>query len=79
MTTRLGLRALIGINLLAEMTNNEILFFADDVALVSSNAQGSLTAQAVTQNNLDTISRFGIDWEIKFNASKTIQQTITDT
>ena len=72
------LLALIYLNDLSDKTNNSILFFADDTTLYNQHPHDSTTAQQSLQQDLNNIQQFGRDWMIKFNSSKTIQQTFSN-
>ena len=87
------LLALIYLNDLADKTQNESLFYADDTSLYASHSRqagihalpGShvtnqpdfRTACRSLQNDLDTIFEFGTRWHITFNAAKTTQVTFS--
>ena len=71
------LLALIYLNDLSDKTDNEILFFADDTTLHARHPHDSSTTHQSLQQDLHNIEQFGNDWMIKFNSSKTIQQTFT--
>ena len=72
------LLALIYLNDLSNQTENDALFYADDTSLYSSHPQDSQRHRQSLQNDLDTISQYGSDWAITFNADKTVQQTFTN-
>ena len=71
------LLALIYLNDLEGMTENELFFFADDTILFKSHTHGSVEAQMSLQRDLAKIMQFGEKWSITFNSSKTTQQTFT--
>ena len=72
------LLALIYLNALTNSVKNDILFFADDTSLYSSHTTKDIHAtQLSLQNDLDAIHKYGREWAITFNATKTIQQTFS--
>ena len=71
------LLALIYLSDLSGMTENDVLYYADDSTLYTSHPHDSPVHELALQRDLDTISRFGIDWAISFSGPKTIQQTFT--
>ena len=72
------LLGLIYLNGLSTRTQNDILFFADDVSLYASHDKGTLTTiQTSLQNDLNEIHKYGQEWGITFNISKTMQQTFS--
>ena len=72
------LLAILYLNRLSDTTENEMLFFADDSSLYASHNSTKVQAvQHLLQRDLDSISRYGEDWIITFNATKTTQQTFT--
>jgi len=71
------LLALIYLNDLSKKTNNDALFYADDVSLYTPHPPDSHDHRLL-QDDLDTIRQYGSDWLITFNAQKTIQQTFTN-
>ena len=72
------LLALIYLNDLSTRTTNDILFFADDTSLYASHTCKTLTStQSSLQLDLDEIKKYGQEWAIKFNDSKTVQQTFS--
>lgn len=72
------LLALLYLNALSGKTQNEMLFFADDACLISShNPENIQNMQQLLQNDITQIQTYGNDWLIKFNASKTIQQSFS--
>ena len=72
------LLAFIYLNDLDGLTENDLLFFADDTILFKAHAHDSLEAEAVLQRDLDKIKQFGDRWAITFNSTKTTQQTFTN-
>ena len=74
------LLALIYLNDLSTRTYNDILFFADDTSLYASHSSKTLIkTQHTLQRDLDEIEKYGQQWAITFNSSKTIQQTFSMT
>ena len=74
------LLALIYLNDLSTRTYNDILFFADDTSLYASHSPKTLIkTQRTLQRDLDEIEKYGQQWAITFNFSKTIQQTFSMT
>ena len=71
------LLALIYLNDLDGLTENELFFFADDTILFRSHKHGSTDAEMSLQRDLGKIMQFGEKWLITFNSSKTTQQTFT--
>ena len=71
------LLALIYLSDLSGMTENDVLYYADDSTLYTPHPHDSLPYQQSLQRDLDTILRFGTDWAISFSGPKTIQQTFT--
>ena len=72
------LLALIYLNDLSNRTHHDILFFADDTSLYASHTPDTLlTTQKALQSDLDEIYKYGQEWAITFNSTKTIQQTFT--
>ena len=59
------------------MTDNELLFFADDTILFKAHPHGTGSADTSLQADLDRIMAYGDKWGIEFNSQKTIQQTFT--
>ena len=55
-----------------------VLIRADDTSLYSAHSHNSQLHRHSLQNDLDTISQYGNDWAITFNADKTVQQTFTN-
>ena len=56
-----------------------MLFFADDSSLYAShNSTNVHLVQRSLQRDLDSINRYGENWIITFNATKTTQQTFTN-
>ena len=72
------LLALMYLDGLTEKITNEILFYADDTSLYASHTTEDIdTVQQSLQRDLDAIDEYARQWGIKFNASKTIQQTFS--
>ena len=72
------LLALMYLDGLSTMTTNDTLFFADDTSLYASHSNIDFgTTQISLQNDLDNIYRYGQDWKIIYNGSKTIRQTFS--
>ena len=72
------LLALIYLDGLSKRTKNDILFFADDTSLYSSHSTHDLlTTERSLQIDLNEIHKYGQEWAIKFNTTKTIQQTFS--
>lgn len=72
------LLALLYLNSLSKLTENDVLSFADDTSLHASFSTDSLqSAQNSLQSDLDKIHQYGQDWLITFNPLKTIQQTFS--
>ena len=72
------LLALIYLDGLSTKTSNDTLFFADDTSLYAShNSKTFNSAQKSLQLDLDNIQKYGHEWKITFNGSKTIQQTFS--
>ena len=71
------LLALIYLNDLDGLTENELFLVADDTILFSSHTHGSADAEMSLQSGLAKIKQFGEKWSITFNSSKTTQQTFT--
>ena len=72
------LLALMYLNDLSKLTENDALFYADDTSLYLSHPQDSQQHRLSLQNDLDMIRQYGTDWAITFNADKTVQQTFTN-
>ena len=72
------LLALIYLNDLDGVTDNDLFFFADDTILFKSHRHNSGDAVTSLQTDIDRIKTYGDKWDIKFNSSKTIQQTFTN-
>ena len=72
------LLALIYLNDLDGITENELFFFADDTILFKSHSHDSPGAEMSVQRDLDKIKLFGDKWAITFNSAKTTQQTFTN-
>ena len=63
---------------LSKQTKNDILLFADDTSLYASHDKTNLRkTQLSLQNDLDRIHKYGQDWAITFNTTKTVQQTFS--
>ena len=72
------LLALIYLDGLPTKTRNDILFFADDISLYASHETNDLLmTQRSLQLDLDEIYKYGRQWAITFNTTKTIQQTFS--
>ena len=71
------LLALIYLNDLDGVTENELFFFADDTILCKPHTHNSTNARISLQRDLNQIIHFGNNWGITFNPSKVIQQTFT--
>ena len=72
------LLALIYLDGLSKRTKNDILFFADDTSLYASHRPTDiLRTQESLQQDLDEIYKYGQEWAITFNTTKTIQQTFS--
>ena len=72
------LLALIYLDGLSNRTKNDILFFADDTSLYASHTTTDLLmTQQKLQKDLDEIYKYGREWAITFNTTKTIQQTFS--
>ena len=72
------LLAIMYLNSLGNLTDNEMLFFADDSSVIARhNVENFYEIEASLQKDLDTIYEYGSRWIITFNASKTSQQTFT--
>ena len=72
------LLALMYLDGLTDKVTNEILFYADDTSLYASHTTEDLdTVQQSLQRDLDAIDEYARQWAIKFNTSKTIQQTFS--
>ena len=73
------LLALMYLNGLAERVKNDILLFADDTSLYASHTTEDLDDIRLSlQHDLDEIHRYGREWAITFNTSKTVQQTFSN-
>ena len=73
------LLALMYLNDLSTKTQNEMLFFADDVCLLAPHTPSTIeTVRLSLQSDLDAIYKYGDDWMIKFNPKKTFQQHFTN-
>ena len=63
---------------LSRRTQNDILLFADDTSLYASHTIADVDEiQLSLQHDLDEIYRYGREWAITFNTTKTIQQTFS--
>ena len=63
---------------LSGRTNNGILFFADDTSIYASHTTADIDqVQLSLQHDLDEIHKYGREWAITFNTTKTIQQTFS--
>ena len=73
------LLAILYLNGLSDKTTNKMLLYADDCSLYSTNSPSDnfLDVQTTLQKDLDTIYHYGQIWAIKFNATKTTQQTFS--
>ena len=72
------LLALMHLNGLAERTKNDILLFADDTSLCASHMTDDFEdVQLSLQHDVDEIYKYGREWAITFNTSKTVQQTFS--
>ena len=72
------LLALMYLDGLSKRTTNDVLFFADDTSLYASHGTTDMLAtQLSLQQDLDEIDKYGQEWAITFNSSKTIQQTFS--
>ena len=72
------LLALMYLDGLSGRTKNDILFFADDTSLYASHTTADIDAvQLSLQHDLDEIYKYGREWAITFNTTKTIQQTFS--
>ena len=72
------LLALMYLDKLSGRTKNDILFFADDTSLYASHTTADIdTVQLSLQHDLDEIHKYGREWAITFNTSKTVQQTFS--
>ena len=72
------LLAIMYLNGLSSITNNEMLFFADDSSLnASHNADNFEEVEQTLQQDLECIKDYGSNWIITFNETKTFQQTFT--
>ena len=73
------LLAVLYLNDLSNQTSNETLFFADDTSIYASHTSNNLmTVENSLQKDLDAIYKYGQEWIITFNASKTVQQTFSN-
>ena len=72
------LLALMYLNGLTKEVTNDILLYADDTSIHASHDKHDIDAvRQSLQQDLDIIYRYGKQWAITFNASKTMQQTFT--
>ena len=72
------LLAIMYLNGLGDVTENEMLFFADDSSVFANYKTGDIHgAEASLQRDLGKIREYGMKWAITFNAKKTSQQTFT--
>ena len=70
------LLALIYLNGLSTRIRHNILLFADDTSIFASYTRTNLPSTQLTlQHDLNEIHRYGKQWVITFNTTKTIQQT----
>ena len=66
------------LNSLGNVTDNEMLFFADDSSIIAKHDSENFHAViASLQKDIDAIEDYGRRWIITFNASKTSQQTFS--
>ena len=71
--------AILYLNSLNDKTNNEMTFYADDSALHTCHTPDSIDQEELSlQRDLDSILSYGERWAIKFNATKTTQQTFSN-
>ena len=67
------------LNSLGNITDNEMLFFADDSSIIAKhNTENFYAVEASLQKDLDAIQEYGSRWIITSNASKTSQQTFSN-
>lgn len=72
------LLALMYLDGLPRRTKNDILLFADDTSLYASHTTADFNeTQLSLQRDLDEIYKYGREWAITFNTTKTIQQTFS--
>ena len=72
------LLAIMYLNGLGNITENEMLFFADDSSVFTNYKTGDIHgAEASLQRDLSKIHEYGSKWAITFNAKKTSLQTFT--
>ena len=72
------LLALMYLNGLTKEVTNDILLYADDTSIHASHDKHDKdTVRRSLQKDLDAIDRYGRQWAITFNSSKTVQQTFT--
>ena len=73
------LLALLYLNELSHITENNTQFFADDTSLHASHRPSNITTiQQSLQNDLDKIHQYGQQWIISFNPAKTVQITLSN-
>ena len=72
------LLAIMYLNDLSDKTENDALFYADDTSLYSSHSHDSQNDRQSLQKDLDTITEYGKEWAVAFNAQKTVQLTFTN-
>ena len=73
------LLAILYLNELSHVTENNTQFFADDTSLHSSHTSSNIaTIQQSLQNDLDKIHQYGQQWIISFNPAKTTQLTLSN-
>ena len=73
------LLALVYLNELSSMTENDIQLFADDTSLHASHTSSNFSIiQQSLQNDLDIIHHYGQQWIISFNPAKTVQLTFSN-
>ena len=72
------LLALMYLNGITNVIENDALLFADDITLYTSHkSHNVIQAQQSLQKDLDLIYSYGREWLITFNAAKTIMQTFS--
>lgn len=72
------LLAILYLNGLSTLTENDMMFFADDSSLHAYHTPSNLgEVESRLQKDLDSILNYGQKWVITFNASKTTQQTFS--
>lgn len=73
------LLAIMYLNSLGNLTENEMLFFADDSSIFAKHsADNARETEASLQRDLNAIHAYGNKWVITFNANKTSQQTFSN-